>query len=266
MADKLDSSETVDSEDFWNFVPGEVFNRFDYRSWNSASVEMYSFSPVLLDPKPVPSVSDHTFAFFGAFTGEGSVALHGEFKASGQRVFHGNTSYGYLTVCPRYQSAYWNWRADTNKNLVCGVIFLSHSILENVAEQAMDIDSNSIELITTAGKYSDEFMMFVGQQLSKDINRENDINRIFAESLTQALGAYVLQNYCTYAKKLIIDKGINGHTLSRVIDFIESNLDNSIGIEDLASVAHVSPYHFIRMFKLATGKTPHQYVVNKRID
>ncbi len=265
VVDKFDSSKLVNSEDFCNFVPGEVFNRVDNRNWNSASVEMYSFSPVLLDAEPVPSINDHTLAFFGAFTIENSVPVHGEYKIDGQRIFHGNAVFGEVTVCPRYQPGDWRWRADTDENLVCGVIYLPHNILENVAEAAMDIDSNSVELIATSGRY-DEFIMHVGKQLSKDINRENNINRVFAESLTQALGAYILQNYCTYAKKLEIGKGLDRSRLARVIDFIESNLDNNIGIEDMAAVAHISAYHFIRMFKLATGSTPHQYIANKRIN
>ncbi len=265
VVDKFDSSSSVNSEDFWNFVPGKVFKRVDNRMWNSASVEMYTFLPELLDPSPVPAVKDHVLSFFGAFTRENEVPLHGERKIDGQRVFHDKASFGDLFITPQNQTMYWNWRADSDKNLLCGAIFLPHNILKVLAEQAMDIDTHSIELIASSGTY-DEFVMHVGHQLSKDINRENNINRIFAESLTQALGAYLLQNYCTYAKKIIINKGLNGQTLSRVIDFIESNLDNSIGIEDMAAIAHISAYHFIRMFKLATGSTPHQYIANKRIN
>jgi AraC family transcriptional regulator len=34
----------------------------------------------------------------------------------------------------------------------------------------------------------------------------------------------------------------------------------------MASVATLSPYHFVRQFKAATGLTPYQYVIHRRVE
>jgi AraC family transcriptional regulator len=34
----------------------------------------------------------------------------------------------------------------------------------------------------------------------------------------------------------------------------------------MAAVAHLSPYHFARQFKAATGLSPHQYVIARRVE
>ena len=34
----------------------------------------------------------------------------------------------------------------------------------------------------------------------------------------------------------------------------------------MAAVAHLSPYHFARQFKAATGLPPHQYVIARRVE
>ena len=54
--------------------------------------------------------------------------------------------------------------------------------------------------------------------------------------------------------------------LDRVLDFIEAHLQDRVSLEDLASVAAMSPFHFARSFKGATGRSPHQYVIARRIE
>lgn len=41
----------------------------------------------------------------------------------------------------------------------------------------------------------------------------------------------------------------------RVMDHVRSHLDGDLGLEQLARVAHFSPYHFHRIFKATTGET-----------
>ena len=54
--------------------------------------------------------------------------------------------------------------------------------------------------------------------------------------------------------------------LNRVREFIEQNLDANISLSALAEVAGLSMYHFAKVFKQSTGATPHQYVLERKID
>lgn len=49
------------------------------------------------------------------------------------------------------------------------------------------------------------------------------------------------------------------------IDYIERNLDNHLLIEDIASIARMSKFHFQRMFNMLTGYTVSEYIRNRRI-
>jgi AraC-like DNA-binding protein len=42
--------------------------------------------------------------------------------------------------------------------------------------------------------------------------------------------------------------------------------DTALNLEEVACQAHMSKYHFLRRFKQAFGRTPHQYLQNIRID
>ncbi len=54
--------------------------------------------------------------------------------------------------------------------------------------------------------------------------------------------------------------------LLRAKDYILASLEHNISIDDIASVATMSKYHFIRQFRLQFGITPHQYVLSCRVN
>ncbi len=54
--------------------------------------------------------------------------------------------------------------------------------------------------------------------------------------------------------------------LDRVVEYVMENLDDGPTLEEMASVASISPYHFARQFKAATGLAPHQYLIARRVE
>ena len=56
------------------------------------------------------------------------------------------------------------------------------------------------------------------------------------------------------------------HQARRVLEYIEANLAHETTLNDLAAVADLSPHHFLRMFKRTMGMTPHQYVLESRVE
>jgi AraC family transcriptional regulator len=54
--------------------------------------------------------------------------------------------------------------------------------------------------------------------------------------------------------------------LRAVVEYIEEHLGGTPTLEQLAAVARLSPYHFARQFKRATGLPPHQYVILRRVE
>jgi len=59
--------------------------------------------------------------------------------------------------------------------------------------------------------------------------------------------------------------GLTVRQLRQVKDFIDAQISNEITISDLAAVAGLSQYHFIRAFKDTVGLPPYQYVLSERI-
>lgn len=53
--------------------------------------------------------------------------------------------------------------------------------------------------------------------------------------------------------------------LKRWIDFIEENIDRDLSLEAMAVEAEINPLSLPRAFKAAVGRSPHQYVLRRRI-
>jgi AraC family transcriptional regulator len=49
-------------------------------------------------------------------------------------------------------------------------------------------------------------------------------------------------------------------------DYIETRLGDPLSLEAIAAVPAMSPFRFARAFKEATGQSPRQYVIARRIE
>lgn len=80
---------------------------------------------------------------------------------------------------------------------------------------------------------------------------------------------YVKSFYCQQVIKLREEVLPDDYLLTQAIQakkFIDLNYANHITLNDIASEAAFSKFHFIRLFKKVYGKTPHQYLIAVRVE
>ena len=58
---------------------------------------------------------------------------------------------------------------------------------------------------------------------------------------------------------------LNRSTLQLVLDHLEAHLGSKNSVPELATMARCTPDHFIRLFREATSTTPHQYLIERRL-
>lgn len=51
----------------------------------------------------------------------------------------------------------------------------------------------------------------------------------------------------------------------KAIDYIETNLDCDIFLDDIASFVNLSKFHFLRIFSMLTGNTPTEYIRRRKL-
>jgi transcriptional regulator GlxA family with amidase domain len=57
-----------------------------------------------------------------------------------------------------------------------------------------------------------------------------------------------------------------GAGLADALEFASAHLDEDVTVAALAEIAAMSPRHFARRFRDATGTTPHQWLLTQRVD
>src|SRR5208337_2714391 len=83
------------------------------------------------------------------------------------------------------------------------------------------------------------------------------------------LAARLAHNYAD--NSLIELDASNAHRLDnarlrRVLDYIEQHLEQGISLAELANQAHLSAFHFARMFTAGVGVPPNRYVSRRRLE
>jgi AraC family transcriptional regulator len=88
-----------------------------------------------------------------------------------------------------------------------------------------------------------------------------------AEALANVLAVHLIRHV---SRPSVPARGRDGvlprGRLRAVVEYIEGHLDAVPTLAEMAAVACISPYHFARQFKAATGMPPHQYVIARRVE
>lgn len=88
---------------------------------------------------------------------------------------------------------------------------------------------------------------------------------LMLDSLTIQLGVLLLRETESNFDSKNAAKD-NYNYVNKAIDFIQEYYNSNISLDDICHAIHITPYHFIRLFKEETGLTPHVYLLNVRIE
>jgi AraC-like DNA-binding protein len=122
-----------------------------------------------------------------------------------------------------------------------------------------------VEIVPNLG-IADPLLEHIVLVLRADLQTQTPETRLYAESLTDALAVHFVKRY-TPANDIArhASGGLPLYKLRRVICHVNEHLEEDLSLTRLAGVAGTSVAHFVRLFKQATGSTPHQYVLTSRI-
>jgi AraC family transcriptional regulator len=222
--------------------------------WSTLSVEHRKFEAGL-QATPVPTCTEVILLLSGG----GMVCRTGNGQIQQSLARPGMS---YLVPAGTQES-----HLELSDRMECLHLYLPPSLLDQSALIDFDIDPAKVEIAYAHG-LADQVLFHICSPLRDLLHRpRGPTDALFVTGIQVALAAHLLGKYT-------IDRwrppqkspSLDTQRLQRVLDYIEAYFHLDLRFEDLAAEACLSPYHFSRLFREATGLSPHRYVVERRVE
>jgi AraC family transcriptional regulator len=145
-------------------------------------------------------------------------------------------------------------------------LYLRNEIVEEVANDFGIKGAGRSELVPRLG-VRDPMIEQMALNVRDALTHRDAGSQMYVDYIARLLAAHLLRKHSSDAGDLAAPVGgLTRAQVERTIDFMESNLAQPLTLEDVASASGLSPSHFARRFKSATGAPPHQYLMSMRVE
>lgn len=176
--------------------------------------------------------------------------------------YDGKMEAGDFYLCPAGRSGFTRWHC-VDKTLH---IVIQPDFLQKVAMDTESVNPGGIELLPIV-KACDVQMESLVQLFLAEINNRDIGEKLYLESLSSMLGIHLLRQYCNTTPKIRqYSHGLLSYKLNTVLEYIQAHLHKELSLDMMASLIDMSKYYFATQFKQVMGISPHQYVIQQRIE
>jgi AraC family transcriptional regulator len=144
------------------------------------------------------------------------------------------------------------------------IVSLDEGLMERVA-----LEAGARELPSFANRWHlrNESLRLLLTEMGAEAASGWPAGGLYGELLGLSLASRLLRHHASVPLVMPeVRGGLPLHRLRRLLGYIEAHLERDLRLEQLAAEVGASPFHFARLFRSATGVTPHQYVLGQRVE
>ncbi len=145
-------------------------------------------------------------------------------------------------------------------------LYLHPHAVHRVVVEEFDRDSRSVELVDCVARQL-PLLSAMMRGMLEQIETPTFGSRLVLDTLLHSVIVQLISECSNLSEaSRLAPHAIAPRRLRRVLDYIDANLAADLKLEDLASVAGSSRFHFSRAFRDATGFPPYRYLIHRRMD
>lgn len=186
------------------------------------------------------------------------------------RVFRTSGNAGDVGVIPAGVPTEFRSREKGRQKVESFAMRLDPNFLRSAAEGS-GVEPDGIEIVGSLGGRDPEIER-VGISLLSELHNDGLLGDVYADSLATLLAVNLLRRHSSLGRRDLRRTehepagGLPKAALGAVTEYVEENLARNLTLAEISGVAHMSPFHFSRTFKISTGLSPHQYVIHRRVE
>src|SRR5262245_36342615 len=251
--EELRRGDPIGPLDWLKIVPFEAAAASDRLGWVGLEAARYRDAPTSeLSP---PAITHHRLVLFIRPPEELDLRYEGVKR-------HLPPPAGAISLLPA--GAPSRWRSSGRRDWLH--IYLEAGLVARVAAEAFDLDPARLTVPPLDALDLPHLRAAMGA-VDAELTAGGVGGSLASESLANVLAVHLIRHVLAPRRS---ERGRDGALprgrLRAVVAYIEEHLDASPSLGQMAAVARLSPYHFARQFKAATGLPPHQYVILRRVE
>lgn len=245
------------AEVFPQYIRGEVLADSAALKWPELFVRRYRF-PRVVDGFLVPATAEPLIAVIIA----GSADFE-EREIGGTWLPH-RVRRGDLFVTGSTTPYELRWCSPLGANL--DVIHIHVAVDQCLAafELVYPKKAEAVAVVEYFGR--DETLALLSFACAEMLSARTPGDRKRVSAITHLLAVHIAEKYTNIASHSPDYRGgLPIARLRKVEDYVHAHLAENISVETLAELSELSPFHFSRVFKEATGMTPLKFVIRERM-
>jgi AraC family transcriptional regulator len=253
----MKTPERTTAEVFPHYLGGEVLADSTTLKWPGLFVRRYRF-PRVVDGFRVPATAEPLIACI--------IAGSAEFQEReiGGAWLPRRVRRGDLFVTGSKTPYELRWNSTLGAELEVVHIHLAVDQLTAALQTVYQDKAAAVEVTEFFGR--DDALAYLSFACAELLSAGTAGNAKSIAAFAHLLAIHIAEQYTNVASQRPDYRGgLPIARLRKIQDYVRAHLAESISIEKLAELAELSPFHFSRAFKRATGMTPLQFVTRERM-